>query len=286
MCIFKPGVNTEDFYEEPQPGFIDYEDEGLLLQFSANGRNISDYLLDRSDIFFMYEELRNWLKKHPEENADKEEILQLIKQKNENKKKIDELTEENKRLTELISSDYIDYLKEAFSKQDERYICVNTWTNSYEFYHVGKFKFFSFLGQKDAKRRPRYSNDYDAHFEFIDGFTTSLNTIAKNNLSIEITKDDPYFEIDSNYQDGIARFHHNGITQITKDFFEKEKQKTLKEINKYANASYNEYKCGDQIEYANKNGIFTGKILMIRGKSAFLTDGTKVNISTPRVKKI
>lgn len=73
MCIFKPGLNTEDFYEEPQPGFIDYEDEGLLLQFSANGRNISDYLLDHSDILFMYEELGNWLKKHPEENADKDD---------------------------------------------------------------------------------------------------------------------------------------------------------------------------------------------------------------------
>lgn len=286
MCVFKPGINTEDFYEEPQPGFIDYEDEGLLLQFSANGRNISDYLLDRSDIIFMYEELGNWLKKHPEENADKEEILQLIKQKKENKKKIDELTKENKRLTELISSDYIDYLKEAFSKPDEWYICVNTWTNSYEFYHVGKFKFFSFLGEKDKKRLPKYSNDYVAHFEFIDGFTTSLTTIARNNLYIAIAETDPHFEIDSDCQDGIARFHHNGIAQISKDLFEKEKQKILKEIDKYSKSSYDDYKCGDQIEYANKNGIFTGKIMMIKGKSAFLSDGTKVNLSTPRVKKI
>lgn len=67
MCAFKPGVKTEDFYEEPQPGFYDCGDKGLLLQFSANGRNISDFMLDRSDIQFMYEELGAWLKKHQEE---------------------------------------------------------------------------------------------------------------------------------------------------------------------------------------------------------------------------
>ena len=286
MCAFRPGVETEDFYEEPQPGFMDYGEEGLLLQFSANGRNISDYLLDRSDIEFIHEELGNWLKKHPEKNADKEKILQLIEQKKNNKKKIDELTEENKRLTKLISSDYIDYLKEEFSKPDEWYICVNTWSNSYEFFHVGKFKFFSFLGEKDKKRLPNYSNDYMAHFEFIDGFTTNLNRIARNNLYIAIIETDPHFEIDSDHQDGIARFNHNGIGRISKDLFEKEKQKILKEVDKCAKASFNEYNCGDQIEYANKNGIFTGKIVMIKGKSAFLSDGTKVNLSTPRVKKI
>jgi hypothetical protein len=142
------------------------------------------------------------------------------------------------------------------------------------------------LGEKDKKRLPNYSNDYMAHFEFIDGFTTNLNRIAKNNLYIAIIETDPHFEIDSDHQDGIARFNHNGIGRISKDLFEKEKQKILKEVDKCAKASFNEYNCGDQIEYANKNGIFTGKIVMIKGKSAFLSDGTKVNLSTPRVKKI
>ncbi len=213
-------------------------------------------------------------------------ILQLIEQKRRNEQKIDELRKENAHLTKLISSQYIDYLKEAFSEADEWYICMNTWSRGYELYHCGKFKYFSFLGEKDKKKISNYCNDYEAHFEFIDGFTTDLETIAKNNLSIDIMNEDPHFEIDSVHQDGIVRFNCNGIAQITKDFFEKEKQKMLKQINKYTNASYNEFKCGDQIEYANANGIFSGKILMIRGKSAFLTDGTKVNISTPRVKKI
>jgi hypothetical protein len=213
-------------------------------------------------------------------------VLELIEKKKQNEEKIKELSEENKRLTEIISSNYIDYLKEEFSKIDEWYICVNTWARSYEFYHCGKFKYFSFLGKKDAKRRPKCCNDYEAHFEFLDAFTTDLNAIAKNNLSIDITKEDPYFEIDSDCQDGILRFDYNGIGKISKETFETYKKKTLKEIEKLSKASYNEYNCGDEIEYANKNGIFTGKIQMIRGKSAFLTDGTKVNISTPRVKKI
>ena len=32
----------KDFYDEPQPGIIDDDEKGLILQFSANGRNISD----------------------------------------------------------------------------------------------------------------------------------------------------------------------------------------------------------------------------------------------------
>ena len=55
----------KDFYEEPQPGIIDDDENGLVLQFSANGRNISDYLLDRSNILFLREEFDNWLKSHP-----------------------------------------------------------------------------------------------------------------------------------------------------------------------------------------------------------------------------
>ena len=61
-------------------------------------------------------------------------VLELIEKKKQNDEKIKELSEENKRLTEIISSNYIDYLKEEFSKPDEWYICVNTWSNSYEFY--------------------------------------------------------------------------------------------------------------------------------------------------------
>ena len=76
MCAFRPGVETEDFYEKPQPGFMDYGEEGLLLQFSANGRNISDYLLDRSDIEFMHEELSNWLKKHPADKKKEKETAE------------------------------------------------------------------------------------------------------------------------------------------------------------------------------------------------------------------
>ena len=214
------------------------------------------------------------------------DVLKLIEQKEKNQEKIDELTEENKRLTKLISSGYMDYLEGEFSKPDEWYICVNTWSRCYEFYHCGKFKYFSFLGEKDKKRLSHYCNDYEAHFEFIDGFTTDLVTIAKNGLSIEITNDDPHFEIDSDCQDGVIRFDHNGIGEISKELFEKHRQKILKEVEKLSKATYNEFRCGDMIEYANANGIFTRKILMIRGKSAFLTDGKKVNLGTPRVRRI
>ena len=61
--------NTHDddpsCYEEPQPGFADEGEKGLLLQFSANGRNVSDFMLERSDILFMHEEMSKWLVKHP-----------------------------------------------------------------------------------------------------------------------------------------------------------------------------------------------------------------------------
>ena len=58
-------MTNEDFYEEPQIGLIDNDDEGIILQFTANGRNISDYKLERGDILFLYEEIDNWLKSHP-----------------------------------------------------------------------------------------------------------------------------------------------------------------------------------------------------------------------------
>ena len=213
------------------------------------------------------------------------DIVQLIKQKEDNEKKIAELSEENKRLTEQISSGYMMHLKEIFSEYEEWYFCVSRHSdNCYDFIHCGKFKYFSFLGEKDKKRLPKCSNDYEAHFEFIDGFTTDLKDIANNNLSIDITKDDVYYEIDSTIQDSTIRFRYNWW--ITKELFYKSKQDILKKIRNYSAASYDEYKCGDKIEYANRNGIFIGDIIMIRGKSAFLTDGTKVNLSTPRVKKI
>ena len=52
-------------YEEPKPGFADEGEKGLLLQFSVNGRNISDFILERSDILFMHEEMSKWLTQHP-----------------------------------------------------------------------------------------------------------------------------------------------------------------------------------------------------------------------------
>jgi hypothetical protein len=60
-------------YEEPQPGFMELDnDEGLLLQFSANGRNVSDFKLERSDIEFVFEECAKWLREHPKEKTDDE----------------------------------------------------------------------------------------------------------------------------------------------------------------------------------------------------------------------
>ena len=212
------------------------------------------------------------------------DILRLIREKEKNRKKIEELSEENRRLTELISSRYMEYLEGKFSKPDEWFVCVY-WANSYEFFHLGKFKYFSFLGQRGKKRLANYGNDYEAHFEFMDGFTTDLVSIARNGLDIKIEKEDAKFEIDSGIQDGVVRFNRNGIGQISKEVFEKEKAKILGEIEKLKRGTFREYKCGDVIEYANKRGIFSGKIVMIKGKSGYLEDGTKVNIGTPRVRK-
>lgn len=212
------------------------------------------------------------------------DILRLIRKKEENRKKIEELSEENRRLTELISSRYMEYLEGEFSKPDEWFVCVY-WGNSYEFFHLGKFKYFSFLGQRGKKRLANYGNDYEAHFEFLDGFTTDLVSIVRNGLDIKIEKEDAKFEIDSGIQDGVVRFNHNGIGQISKEVFEKEKAKILGEIEKLKRGTFGEYKCGDVIEYANKSGIFSGKIVMIKGKSGYLEDGTKVNLGTPRVRK-
>jgi predicted nuclease of restriction endonuclease-like RecB superfamily len=43
-----------------------------MLQFSANGRNVSDYKLSRSDIEFIFEECGKWLRNHPKEKSDEE----------------------------------------------------------------------------------------------------------------------------------------------------------------------------------------------------------------------
>ena len=53
-----------DFYEEPQPQLYDEDATGLTLGFYANGRNLSDYRLDRGDIEFLAEELNKWLTKY------------------------------------------------------------------------------------------------------------------------------------------------------------------------------------------------------------------------------
>lgn len=217
-------------------------------------------------------------------NTETKDIPALIELKRTNEKKISDLVEENRRLDIVISDGYLDYLREQFSKSEDLYLYCCSSLGWDEFYHVGEFKYFSFLGEKDKKRLPNYANDYEAYFDFIDGFTKDLKQIAENNLSVEIVKENPHFELNTHIKDGVVRFKWCKI--VSKGFFETERQKLLKEVGKYSKASYGEYNCGDNIEYANKRGIFTGKILMIRGKSAFLSDGERVLLSTPRVKKI
>ena len=56
--------DKDDFYEEPQPQLYDEDESGITLGFYANGRNISDYRLERSDIEFLAEELNKWLEKY------------------------------------------------------------------------------------------------------------------------------------------------------------------------------------------------------------------------------
>ena len=61
--------NKKDFYEEPQPQLYDEDATGITLGFYANGRNISDYRLDRSDIEFLAEEFGKWLSKYKKDEA-------------------------------------------------------------------------------------------------------------------------------------------------------------------------------------------------------------------------
>jgi hypothetical protein len=60
---------NKDFYEEPQPQLYDEDATGITLGFYANGRNISDYRLERSDIEFLAEEFGKWLSKHKKDEA-------------------------------------------------------------------------------------------------------------------------------------------------------------------------------------------------------------------------
>ena len=73
----------KDFYDEPQPGIINDDEKGLILQFSANGRNISDYHLDRSDILFLYDEIDEWLHHHPidSDKMSDEEVKEFLKKR-------------------------------------------------------------------------------------------------------------------------------------------------------------------------------------------------------------
>lgn len=61
--------NKKDFYEEPQPQLYDEDATGITLGFHANGRNISDYRLERSDIEFLAEEFNKWLNKYAHEKV-------------------------------------------------------------------------------------------------------------------------------------------------------------------------------------------------------------------------
>lgn len=54
-------MKENDFYEEPQP-YVDRADEnGILLQFRAMGRGVSDYLLDPDDVVELYHEFEKWV---------------------------------------------------------------------------------------------------------------------------------------------------------------------------------------------------------------------------------
>ena len=48
--------SKNDFYENPQPQLFDEDATGITLGFYANGKSISDFRLDCSDIEFLAEE--------------------------------------------------------------------------------------------------------------------------------------------------------------------------------------------------------------------------------------
>jgi len=77
------------------------------------------------------------------ENVEK--LNSLLKEKEVLNSKIELLKKE-------ISNEYLDYVKERFEEQDERYAILNG-----EYFHLGKFECFGFCGEKNAKRKPRYA---------------------------------------------------------------------------------------------------------------------------------
>ena len=56
--------NKDGFYDELQLQLYDEDETGVTLEFHANGRNISDYRLDKSDIEFLAEEFNKWISKY------------------------------------------------------------------------------------------------------------------------------------------------------------------------------------------------------------------------------
>ena len=56
--------NKDGFYDELQPQLYDADETGVTLGFHANGRNISDYRLKKSDIEFLAEEFNKWIIKY------------------------------------------------------------------------------------------------------------------------------------------------------------------------------------------------------------------------------
>ena len=56
MCKEK----ENDFYEEPSPVVSEMNENGLHLEFRANGRGISDYWIEPDDILDLLQDFNKW----------------------------------------------------------------------------------------------------------------------------------------------------------------------------------------------------------------------------------
>ena len=222
----------------------------------------------------------------------KSKVEGVLKQYLETEDEIRKLTCENKERYKEIKENYLDYLICVLSERDEWWFCEYVDRNCLDYYHFGKFQYLSFLGYKDKKIPENYANDYDCHFNFIEGFTTDLSTIANNNLMVSIGAPD-YDPVtiehrcnEVNLRNILNELPFRRVQEITLSDYIVAKRNMEKKVDKLSKATFKNFCCGDEIRYVNRSGIQIGQIALIRGKSGFLVNGTKINLNTPKVEKV
>jgi hypothetical protein len=229
-----------------------------------------------------------------------EEVEWLIKEHAETQKQIKELEKHEEDVYKLLAEKYLEYIRARLTKKCENgegyYFDTGTMI-----VHCNKFKGFDYCGKGDKytyANKP-YGNEHDAIFKFDEGFYTDWTQIAqgkfenpkshegKNRLTVGIHQH-YYTHDEEGYHSGYAfgKTIYLDVGILTKKEYEKAKSNWIKKIEDAKNGEFDGYKVGDKVRWSNGYKIYTGTIALIHGKSAYMTNGTKITLTRTCLEKI